>query len=96
MPEGLKEVEDAELREFIELCISHAPVHRPDVRKLLKHRFFEDIRKAIETEKKEREQEKCAENGSEPPARDLSPTGACPIGACPLYSRTLIHYMFLD
>jgi hypothetical protein len=77
LPEGLKAVEDAELRQFIELCICHTPERRPDVRKLLKHSFFEDIRKAAEKEKKEREMEKVGEN-SEPPAaqpRDLSPTG---------------------
>lgn len=79
LPEGLKAVEDEELREFIELCICHAPEKRPDVRKLLKHGFFEDIRKAAEKEKKEREMEKNAENGSEaPPPRDLSPTGVLP------------------
>ena len=79
LPEGLKAVEDAELREFIELCICHTPEKRPDVRRLLKHVFFEDIRKAAEKEKKEREMEKNGEGGSEPPApRDLSPTGAQP------------------
>lgn len=43
-PDGLKLVEDDELREFIQLCISHTPDARPDTRKLLKHSFFEGCR----------------------------------------------------
>jgi hypothetical protein len=74
LPEGLKLVEDEELREFIELCISHAPNARPDTRRLLKHSFFEDIRKNAE---KEREAEKIAEAGADA-LRDLSPTGMPP------------------
>jgi serine/threonine protein kinase len=45
-PEGLKAVEDDEVREFIQLCISHTPDARPDTRRLLKHSFFEEIRNA--------------------------------------------------
>lgn len=69
-PDGLKLVEDDELREFIELCISHLPDARPDTRRLLKHSFFEDIRKSAE---KEREQEKLGDTAERP--RDLSPSG---------------------
>jgi serine/threonine protein kinase len=43
-PDGLKLVEDDELRDFIQLCISHTPDARPDTRKLLKHSFFEGCR----------------------------------------------------
>lgn len=69
-PDGLKLVEDDELRQFIELCISHLPDARPDTRRLLKHSFFEDIRKSAE---KEREQEKLGDTAERP--RDLSPSG---------------------
>lgn len=43
-PDGLKLIEDDELRDFIQLCISHYPEARPDTRKLLKHSFFEECR----------------------------------------------------
>jgi serine/threonine protein kinase len=43
-PEGLKAVEDDELRDFIQMCIVHTPEMRPDTRKLLKHSFFEGCR----------------------------------------------------
>ncbi|GFR39677.1 hypothetical protein Agub_g149 [Astrephomene gubernaculifera] len=43
-PGGLTKVQNAELREFIELCIQHDPNQRPEARQLLKHPFFESIR----------------------------------------------------
>lgn len=83
-PDGLKLVEDDELREFIELCISHLPDARPDTRRLLKHSFFEDIRKSAE---KEREQEKLGDNSERP--RDLSPSGALSQVTYALFARNL-------
>jgi len=44
LPSGLDKVENQELRQFIELCISHDPELRPESRMLLKHPFFESIR----------------------------------------------------
>lgn len=44
LPSGLDKVENQELRDFIELCISHDPELRPHSRQLLKHTFFESIR----------------------------------------------------
>lgn len=43
-PAGLEKVTNQELREFIELCISHNPQQRPEARQLLKHSYFDSIR----------------------------------------------------
>jgi serine/threonine protein kinase len=43
-PEGLQRVANADLRQFIEMCISHDPERRPQVRQLIKHTFFDAIR----------------------------------------------------
>lgn len=47
-PNSLKLVEDVELREFIELCISRNHGLRPESRQLLKHSFFDDVKLEIQ------------------------------------------------
>lgn len=48
MPESLNKVRTKELNEFIVLCIAHDPKERPEARKLLKHPFFDRIRREME------------------------------------------------
>ncbi|CAD7705122.1 unnamed protein product [Ostreobium quekettii] len=43
-PAALQNLENEELREFIEDCISYDPHHRPAARQLLKHDFFKGFR----------------------------------------------------
>lgn len=43
-PGALAKVEDAETREFIELCINHYHERRPTARQLVKNPFFDDVR----------------------------------------------------
>lgn len=44
LPAGLSKIENASVREFVELCICHDTEQRPESRQLLKHPFFESIR----------------------------------------------------
>lgn len=63
-PQSLKNVEDDELRDFIQMCILHERSLRPDSRKLLKHSFFEGCRG------KNGERDKAADAPSEALAKD--------------------------
>eukprot|EP00210_Caulerpa_lentillifera_P001084 g1045.t1 len=47
-PASFQKIKHPELKEFIELCIAHEPCQRPEARQLLKHRFFNSIRKTME------------------------------------------------
>lgn len=43
-PAALSRIEETEVRDFIELCISHDHMQRPAARELLKHPFFDTVR----------------------------------------------------
>lgn len=43
-PAALSRIEETEVRDFIELCISHDHMRRPSARELIKHPFFDSIR----------------------------------------------------
>ena len=43
-PAALSRIEETEVRDFIELCISHDHTRRPSARELIKHPFFDSIR----------------------------------------------------
>eukprot|EP00803_Ostreobium_quekettii_P008921 evm.model.scf_865.2 EVM.evm.TU.scf_865.2 scf_865:11887-15742(-) len=47
-PAALQKIENEELRDFIELCISYDPRHRPAARQLLKNDFFKGIRQCMD------------------------------------------------
>ncbi len=80
-PAGLSKVENAELREFIEVCIQHDPNLRPEARQLLKHPFFESIRTKLScggTDKLAAERqlaEEAAALGCGTPAGNATPAG---------------------
>lgn len=50
-PESIQKIRTEELRKFIELCIAYDPDQRPEARKLLKHPFFDDVRKNMEPDR---------------------------------------------
>ena len=50
-PASIDKIRTKELREFIELCIAFEPLARPEARKLLKHPFFDSIRKSMEPDR---------------------------------------------
>ncbi|CAD7701413.1 unnamed protein product [Ostreobium quekettii] len=43
-PAALARIEETEVRDFIELCISHDHIQRPSARELLKNPFFDSLR----------------------------------------------------
>lgn len=55
-PASIQKIRNEELRKFIELCIAYEPFERPEARKLLKHPFFDGIRKSMEPDRQPSEE----------------------------------------